>query len=184
MKNTRYFVLAALILFATFLRLAPLPANFSPIAAVALFAGAMFSKNRTVGIIVGLVSLFLSDLFIGFYGAMPFVYGAYALIAVLGRGLLSGKSSETRPQWSAVAISSLAASAVFFLISNFGVWFEGLLYPRTFAGLTECYFAAVPFFWNTLLGDLVFTFGLFGAWALVARTLPQEKDQMRVISGR
>lgn len=170
--------MVALILGATLLRLAPLPANFSPIAAVALFAGAMFTRNRAVGIFVGLTSLLISDLFIGFYAAMPFVYGSYVLIALLGRGLLNNK--EDRPQWSAVGMSSLAASAIFFLVSNFGVWVEGVLYPRTLEGLAQCYFAAVPFFWNTLLSDLVFTFGLFGAWALAVKSVPQ----LRVASGR
>lgn len=179
MKNTRYLVLAALIIGATFLRLAPLPPNFSPIAAVALFAGAMFTNHRSVGILVGLVSLLLSDIVLGFYSTMPFVYGAYALIALMGRGLMNNKSGE-RPQWSAVGISSLAASAVFFLVSNFGVWVEGLLYPRTTSGLVACYFAGVPFFWNTMVSDLVFTFSLFGAWALVVKAVPQ----LRAVSGR
>lgn len=183
MKTTRYLVLAALILGAMFLRLAPLPANFSPIAAVALFAGAVFVQSRWIGIAVALVSLFLSDLFIGFYAGMPFVYGAYILVAILGYGLI-GKQDGERVQWSAVGISSLAASAVFFLVSNFGVWVEGALYPRTGSGLVACYFAAVPFFWNTLAGDLVFTFGLFGAWALVAKAVPQATSQSRVVSGR
>jgi hypothetical protein len=179
MKNTRYFVLAALILVATLLRLAPLPANFSPIAAIALFAGAMFAKNRWVGLTVPLVALVLSDLVIGFHATQPFVYGSYALIALLGRGLINNKDGE-RPVWSAVGVSSLAASAVFFLVSNFGVWVEGILYPRTGSGLVACYLAAVPFFWNTLVSDLAFTFGLFGAWAFAVKALPQ----LRVVSGR
>lgn len=179
MKSTRYFVLAALILGAVLLRLAPLPPNFSPITAVALFAGAMFLQNRWVGIIVALVSLVLSDLVIGFHATQPFVYASYALIVLLGRGLMNNEQGD-RPVWSAVGLSSLAASAVFFLVSNFGVWVEGFLYPRTGSGLVACYISAVPFFWNTLVSDLVFTFGLFGAWALAVKALPQ----LRVVSGR
>ncbi len=183
MKNIRYFALAALILGAIGLRLAPLPPNFSPITAVALFAGAMFIQNRWIGMIVALVSLVISDIFIGFHATQPFVYASYALIALLGRGLLNneqGERSQERFQWSAVGLSSLAASAVFFLVSNFGVWVEGALYSRTGSGLVACYVAAVPFFWNTLVSDLVFTFSLFGAWALVVKTVPQ----LRVVSGR
>ena len=183
MKNTRYFVLAALVVVATLLRLAPLPANFSPIAAIALFAGAMFVKHRWVGPIVPLIALILSDLVIGFHATQPFVYGSYVLIALLGRGLMNNENEDapkTKTQWFAIGLSSFAASAVFFLVSNFGVWVEGLLYPRTGAGLVACYFAAVPFFWNTLVGDLAFTFGLFGAWALATKALPQ----VRAVSGR
>ncbi len=179
MKTNRLFVLAALILGAMSLRLLSLPPNFTPIAAVALFAGAMFVENRWIGIIVALTSLVLSDLVIGFHATQPFVYVAYVLVALLGRSLMNNKSGEL-PAPSSVALSSLAASAVFFLVSNFGVWVEGVLYPRTGSGLVACYFAAVPFFWNTLSGDMLFTIGLFGTWAILAKTIPQ----LRVVSGR
>ncbi len=180
MKNTRYFVLAALILVATLLRLAPLPPNFTPIAAIALFAGAMFTHNRWIAALVPLVALVLSDLIIGFHATQPFVYGAYVLIAFLGRGLIDSERPNEKIQWAGVGISSLAASAVFFLVSNFGVWVEGILYPRTGSGLVACYLAAVPFFWNTLVGDFAFTLSLFGAWAFAVKALPQ----LRVVSGR
>ena len=51
------------------------------------------------------------------------------------------------------------SSTVFFLISNFGVWLLG--YPHTLEGLITCYTLAIPFFGNTLIGDLMFTGGLF-----------------------
>lgn len=175
MKHTRYFVIAALILIATLLRLAPLPANFSPIGGIALFAGALFVSRKWFAILVPLIALLLSDLILS-YEVDAFVYFSYALIALLGRGLLD---REEKPQVAPVAISSLAASAIFFLISNFGVWAQGLLYPRTGSGLVACYFAAVPFFWNTLVSDLLFTTALFGAWAFAIKTVPN----VRVVRG-
>jgi hypothetical protein len=175
MKNTRFFVIAALILVATFLRLAPLPANFSPIGGIALFAGALFVNKKWFAVLVPLIALALSDVILG-YQFDAFVYFSYVLIALLGRGLID---REEKPQVAPVALSSLAASAIFFLVSNFGVWAQGLLYPRTGAGLVACYFAAVPFFWNTLVSDLVFTSALFGAWAFALKAVPN----LRVVRG-
>ncbi|MDX1666478.1 MAG: DUF6580 family putative transport protein, partial [Saprospiraceae bacterium] len=68
--------------------------------------------------------------------------------------------------------SSLLASVVFFLITNFGVWAGSPLYPPTAEGLAACYIAGIPFFWNTLLGDLFFTGALFGAFELLSRQVP------------
>ena len=178
MKNMRFLVLASLVLVATFLRLAPLPANFSPIAAIALFAGAILAQPRWLALVIPLISLAISDLLLG-YVAQPFVYASYALIALLGYGLVKQNSEET-PVWSSIGLSALAASAVFFLVSNFGVWVEGNLYSRTGEGLVACYLAAVPFFWNTMVGDLVFTFGIFATWAVLVKSAPS----LRVVRGR
>jgi hypothetical protein len=57
----------------------------------------------------------------------------------------------------------------FFLITNFGVWAFLNSYPRTVAGLAECYLAGIPFFWNTLAGDAVYAALLFGGFALAQR---------------
>ncbi len=66
----------------------------------------------------------------------------------------------------------MMASVLFFIITNFGAWLVGNLYPKTLAGLVSCYVAAIPFFRNTLLGDAVYTLVLFGGFALVQRYLP------------
>ena len=54
----------------------------------------------------------------------------------------------------------------FFLTTNFAVWaFEGI-YSHDLAGLTACYVAALPFFKNTVIGDLFWTCALFGGYQL------------------
>lgn len=176
MINTRFFVIAALIVVAALLRIAPLPANFSPLGGIALFAGALFLNRKWLAMAIPLATLLISDLALG-YQIDLFVYISFALIALLGRGLLN---REETPQAAPIALSSLAASAIFFLVSNFGVWAQGLLYPRTLGGLAACYFAAIPFFWNTLMSDLLFTSALFGAWALAIKASPN----LRVARGR
>lgn len=64
--------------------------------------------------------------------------------------------------------SSLFSSILFFIITNFGVWAPSSnWYPHTLNGLIECYTLAVPFFRNTILGDLGYTVILFGGFELL-----------------
>ena len=60
--------------------------------------------------------------------------------------------------------SSLFIGVVFFIVSNFGVWFSGFMYPLTFDGLLSCYIAAIPFFRATLASNILFSFILFGGY--------------------
>jgi hypothetical protein len=62
---------------------------------------------------------------------------------------------------------TLGASVLFYLITNFGVWIDPVsAYPKNFDGLVQSYIAAIPFFRNTLTGDLVYTGVLFGVYEL------------------
>lgn len=150
------------------LRLVPHPPNFSPIAAMALFGGATLAR-RELGILVPLVALFLSDLVIGFHDQMVAVYVSFGLVAAIG---LTLKNQRTVAR---VASASVAGSVLFFVFTNFSVWMTGGMYPMTWEGLVACYVAALPFFQNSLVGDLVFTGAFFGAWALLAKAVPQLK---------
>ena len=68
---------------------------------------------------------------------------------------------------------SLAASVLFFLVSNFGVWLNSVTYPKTIAGLLGCYEMAIPFFQNTMFGDLFFVGVLFGGFELLKIAFPK-----------
>ena len=124
MINKSLFVVS-IILFAVLTRFLPHPPNFTPIAAIAIS------------------SLLLSDLFLGLHATIPFVYASFVLIALLG---LSVKKMGLG--------IVLLSSTIFFLVSNFGVWF--LHYPLSIEGFIQCYTLALPFFLNTILGDLVY----------------------------
>ena len=134
--------LVSLIFFAILSRLLPHPPNFTPIAAIALLSSKGFN-NRWVVFLIPIVSLFISDLFIGLHATIPFVYISFILIALLG---LYVKKINI--------FSVLLSSTIFFLVSNFGVWL--LYYPISTEGLVQCYTLALPFFLNTVLGDLVY----------------------------
>jgi formate-dependent nitrite reductase membrane component NrfD len=107
------------------------------------------------------------DHFVWFYSGSLFTYGAFALIVVLGMFTLK------KVRVPNLAVSALGASVIFFIVSNFGVWLTSGMYPPTFSGLMTCYTAGIPFFHNTILGDLVYTGVLFGAFELCVRKIPQ-----------
>jgi hypothetical protein len=169
MPTPRLLVLTGFILGAAALRIAPHLPNFSPIAAMALFGGAHFSDKR-LAFAVPLAALLLSDCVLGFYAGMATVYASFAIVVVLGLWLRSRRTPAL------IAGTALLGSFLFFLITNFGYWTSGVLYPRTLSGLAACYAAAIPFFRNTLAGDLFYTAVLFGGFALAQRRFPLLRD--------
>lgn len=154
-----------MILAAAALRLCPHLPNFTPIAAMALFGGAHLADKR-LAFGVPLAALLLSDAVLGFYPGMLAVYGSFALIVVLGLGLRTNRTILS------VAGTALVGSLLFFIITNFAVWAAGALYPRTPAGFSECFVAAIPFFQNTLAGDAFYAAMLFGGFALAQKRWP------------
>jgi hypothetical protein len=161
MLKPRFLALVTLILAAAATRLLPHPPNMTSIAAVALFGGAYFADKR-VAFLVPLTAVFLSDLILGFYGGMAAVYFAFVLVVCIGLWLQKHRSVLT------IAGASIASSIVFFLVTNF-VWFHigDTPYPLNVHGMVESYVAALPFFRNTLIGDLLYTALLFGGFALL-----------------
>ncbi len=165
MRNSRFLIITLFIVAAALLRLLPHPPNFSPITAIALFGGAYFS-HRGLALIVPLLAMGISDLFLGFHQVMPFVYGSFLVAVVIGFALKSNK--KVLP----IATGAVGASVLFFLVTNFGVWLTGTMYPATFSGLIACYTAAIPFFQNTLLSGLLYSGVLFGSFELLKRKYP------------
>ena len=151
---------------AAALRLVPHPPNFSPIDAMALFSGAYLGR-RWMAFAAPVAALFLSDLVLGFYHGMVTVYATVALIVVIGWWLSSSRSPLR------IAAAALAGSVTFFVITNFGMWLFSGFYPLTSAGLAACYIAAIPFFQNTVAGDLFYAALLFGGFRIAELMLPR-----------
>ncbi len=160
------FFLTAILILGVASRLLPHPANFTPLGAIALFSGYHF-KNRNYALLP-LIALAASDLFIsGYYGAVMFyVYGSFFLTFLLGRFFVR----QERLLVSGVAAATVSA-ILFFLITNFAVWLHGTLYARDLSGLLSSYIAALPFFRNSLLGDLTYSFTFLTALKLSHRPL-------------
>lgn len=150
-------VIFFLILIAIISRVLPHPPNFAPIGAIALFGGALFT-SRTLGLIVPLLIMFISDLILGFHILIPTIYTLFLLTTVIGNTL---RDKITIPN---VMGASLLSSILFFIGSNFMVWFGSTYYSQDLGGLIHCYVMAIPFFHWTVLGDLFYSGVLFSAW--------------------
>ncbi len=163
---------SGIILLAAMSRLIPHIPNVTPIAAIALAGGVYF--ERRLALLVPFAALLISDAVIGFHTGMPFVYAGFLITILLGMWLQNHKSVLT------VAGASIISSVIFYIITNFGVWLTGggWYYPRTFAGLIECYTLALPFFRNSLIGDLFYTavvFGIFEISKVILHSLEKSK---------
>lgn len=178
MNNKRFWILTGFILLAVLSRILPHPYNFTPLGAIALFGAAYFSDRRWA-ILVPLGAMWMSDLILNnllyshfyagftlFNSGMIWVYGSLVLIALMGMKTLR---KITMPR---ILGSAAGASVIFFLLSNLGVWFSATMYPMTLEGLLACYTAAIPFFHNTLAGDLIYSATLFGAFEVVRHRAP------------
>jgi hypothetical protein len=164
-NHSRLLVLLALIGMAATMRLVPHPPNFTPIGAIALFSGSYFGR-RPLAYAAALGALLLSDAVLGFYAGISFQYAAVALITFLG------SVSLRRVSVLRIIASALGSSFIFFTISNFGTWMVSGLYPRDATGFAACYVAAIPFFQNTMAGDLFYACVLFGGFTMAERMLP------------
>ena len=164
-NQTRLAALLSAIVGAAALRLIPHPPNFSPIDAMALFSGAYLGK-RAIAFVAPLAALLLSDAVLGFYNGMATVYAAVALIVAIG-WWVSSRRTPLR-----IATASVAGSITFFVVTNLGMWLFSGFYPLTAAGLAACFVAAIPFFQNTVAGDLFYATLLFGGFRVAELLLP------------
>lgn len=165
--HARLLAIASLIALIAASRLLPHPPNFTPVLAAALFCGGLLPPGRAL--LVPLGAMFASDLILGLHTGMASVYLAVALCALLGR--LLPPQQGLNPALG----GALAASVLFFTVTNFAVWLSGDLYPPTVAGLLACYVAALPFFHHTLLSTLLCAaifHGVGRAWSAAVPVRP------------
>ena len=172
--NLQTGVLSIIILLAAFTRIMPHPPNFSPMAAIGLFGAAHFAK-KWQAFFIPLIGIWISDLVINnyvysssssnivwFYSGFYWQYISYILIIFAGLFIFNRGISITK-----TVGGMISSSGIFFLVSNFGVWAGGTMYPKNFGGLITCYAAGIPFINNTIISDALFTTVLFGAYYLL-----------------
>lgn len=154
------------ILGAVGMRFLPHAWNFTPVVAMLLLAGCYMKARQLWLPIAALVaSDFALNFFVyhGGWGAdQYFTWTAWVVVMALALVALKGKV-----RIPALAGTTVASSTLFFLISNFGVWVSGGLYPPTWSGLATCYWMGLPFYRNAAIGDLLYVGAFFGLYALL-----------------
>lgn len=134
--------------------------GFSPVIAIALFAGFMI-KKRDLSFLLPLLALLVSDVVIQFlYTQNLFPYagfynGQWINYLILMSAVLIGWGLKGRKTGSLLA-GVIAAPTIFFLLSNFAVWMGAqVTYPKSFEGLMACYAAGLPFYKNALMATII-----------------------------
>jgi uncharacterized membrane protein len=169
--NKRDITVAAVLIFLGFLgRILPHPSNFTPIVAIGLFSGFYFSLKFSK-FLIPLLSMFLSDMIIGFYDGIWLNY-----ISIIASIYIGTRIPVHKLKISFTLLAACASSLSFFVLSNFGVWLTSGMYPHTLEGLLECYVLAIPFYQNSLAGDCIYSLILFGMYQLYLKP----KESMKV----
>ncbi|MCB0377713.1 MAG: hypothetical protein KDD33_04410 [Bdellovibrionales bacterium] len=150
MKNLYGPLILALVIYVS--RFLPHLDNFSPLLALCLVVG-YFARGQWYGFVTPLAAMFLADLQLGFYPGWAFVYIPLVAIVALG--------AWAQPRSLRILGLGVSSAFVFFLISNFGVWYSAELYPHTAAGLIACYAAGISFFVRSLVSTLVYSGVIF-----------------------
>ncbi len=159
-------LVSGLIIIVAVMRLLTTGLNFTPVAAMALFGGALLGRKH-LAFIIPILIMFMTDLIIGLHGTMIFVYAAFAMSVGIGIGIRSKINIFT------VSGGAIGSAVLFFLITNFGTWITGMVgYPFTIEGLIACYAAGIPFFRNDLVSTLAYSGVLFGAYSFARKYYP------------
>ena len=140
-----------LIFILAFSRLIPHPPNFTPVIAVAIMSS-FFFRNIYLSILVLAISMLLSDIFVGFHKSMIFVYPSLLIINMVFFMV------NEKINYKNLFVCSFIGSFMFYIISNFGFWAVEGLYEKNLNGLIQSYFMAIPFFKNTFLSTLIFSY--------------------------
>ncbi|MDQ6814089.1 MAG: hypothetical protein M3040_10140 [Bacteroidota bacterium] len=185
-KQNNALVLSAglLIVAAAFTRLFPHAPNFTAVGAMAIFGGSVI-KDKKLAFLLPLGALLLSDVGLqlftdtkGFYGTTQyFVYAAFLVITALATFIQKRSVAN-------IALAAVWSGAIFFVLSNLGVWASSNFYPKSFAGLAACYAAAIPFYkneffgnfiLNSIMGNIFYSCLLFAVYLVMARKTTGQK---------
>ena len=149
----------------------------SPAAAGAGTLGQKISKHyklfyldtgkiyRFIAYLIPLTAMLLSDLYLGFHAGMPIVYFSLAVCVLIGTFI------ESRVSIINSLLSISLGVLVFFLITNFTVWYGSGMYEHSISGLMNCYFMGLPFVQNTFISSLLYGMGAFLVFDIINKRI-------------
>jgi hypothetical protein len=148
-------------------------ANYSPLAAMALFGSAYF-KGNAKPLLFPLMAIFISDIILFntvykdygngiLYDGWLWVYGAFLLIAISAKLILKKVSVQN------VAVAIVTAVLIHWIVTDLGVWIGSKTYAQTFTGFIECLNAAIPFELRLLTATVIYSAVMLGVFELMQR---------------
>tara|TARA_B100001564_G_C20576220_1_gene640786 strand:- start:15 stop:533 length:519 start_codon:yes stop_codon:yes gene_type:complete len=163
-RKSHYLSILGLIVLLASARLLPHPPNFTPILGMAVFSGAIINQ-RLLAYLTPLAAMLLSDLYLGFHASMPIIYFTLAICVLIGTFI--SKRVSILNSFLSINLGVL----VFFLITNFAVWYGSGMYEFNISGLMTCYFMAIPFVQNTLISGLIYGMGAFLIYDIINKRI-------------
>lgn len=161
LSKTSILLIASIVAFVILFRLIPHPANFAPVGALALLSG--FVLPRKYAIWLPLTAMAISDLIIGTHNLVFWTWGSFALLTVLSSMYAKGRNIGA----GQVFVGAISGGILFYLVTNFGVWLQSGMYAHDYSGLISCYYNALPFLRNTLLGDVFFASSFYAIYLAI-----------------
>jgi hypothetical protein len=151
--------------------------------------GAAVIKDKKLAFVLPLLSMLLSDVFIeilyrnglmnygGFWSGQTF-YDGQVLNYILLAGLTLVGFWARNLNWVRIAVATIAAPLIYFLLSNLFVWIGGAGYsrPHTFSGLMLCYEDGLPFLRTSIMYTAMFSAILFSGYFLLQRFVIHQKQ--------
>tara|TARA_B100001142_G_scaffold36864_1_gene32358 strand:+ start:332 stop:829 length:498 start_codon:yes stop_codon:yes gene_type:complete len=134
-------------------RIIPHPPNFTPILAGIIFLP-FIKKDIKFSVFVPLGAMLISDFIIGMHSLMLWTYGPIIVLSLLSYYFSNDKASR-------IASLAIASPAIFYLMSNFGVWINSSMYTKDFSGFIQCYINAIPFYANSATACVLFCSAFF-----------------------
>ncbi|HEX3601146.1 MAG TPA: DUF6580 family putative transport protein [Lacipirellulaceae bacterium] len=155
---------------------------FTPMAAAAIFAGWYFSR-WAIAVLVPVAILAISDLILPAYDNIPVLLATYIVMTLpVALGRMQRRSQSRQASAGQWALFALVPATLFYIVTNFAVWEFQSSYEKTFAGLMQCYAAAVPFYRWMLTGDVFYLSVLLGCWIIAAA--PKFSDAETAMSAK
>ena len=144
--------------------------NFAPVAALGLFSGAMV-KDKRYAFLFAILAQLCGDIYFQLFTDTPGFYGISQIFTYIGLVAVTALGFALKqPKALSIFGFTLAASVIFFIVSNFGHFAHGWN-GYSGSGLVKTYVDALPFFKNSLIGDMAGSIILFGAYHLLQLSL-------------
>lgn len=149
-----YFTTLVFLVSIILLRIIPHPANAVPIFALLYIWNNTGKLGKGTAIVATLIAILGSDIILTSIYQYPifvknnlFTYSGFICTMLLYSNKITMRLN--------MAINVLAATVIYWLWTNFGVWLMDAMYPLTFSGLIKCYVLALPFLQYSMVANLI-----------------------------